>query len=222
MAEIKDKLVERIARRRAEAAAAAAAGAVPASPSAPPAVQPAGVPAAAAAPGVAPVKTFPAESFSPAQMAAIKDLRDAVHLGQNPIEIAKRLTLLVTGRGMQNEIAAAIDKTPVWVSRKMQLLEAPAEIQARIAAGQLSESAYHEERLAALSTRGAGFLRRSRESRGKVSKTAMRNIALLFQDLAGTHGLAPIRIPESVSLSELEHILNTRAGEIRAAVLGSK
>lgn len=235
----KDKLAQRIAQRRAAQAKADGAGlpeavapppaaatdSVPSlAPSAPIPTTPAPSPSALGVLAPAPVKKFPTETFSPAQLAALKDLRDAMHLGENPLALARRLALLANNRGMRSEVAAAIDKTPSWVTKKLLLLEAPKEVQKLIEDGKLAESAYHDDRLSTkASIRGKGAnLRFEREPRGKVSKTAMRNIAQMFQDIAEAHGLAPVRIPDTMSLTDLEYILNTRASEIRAALKDGK
>ena len=212
--EIKDKLEARIARRREEAARAR--GEIPAT-----------VPPVELVAVVAPVaagKNFAPESYSLAQRVAIKDLRDAIALRQNAMTIARKLALLVTNRGMRSQVAAALDRTPSWVTKKLLLLEAPKEIQALIERGELAESAYYDDRVvlvASVKGRGAG-VRLEREPRGKVSKTAMLNIAVIFKELVATYGLAPIRIGDAVSMTALEYILNTRAGEILAAIKAEK
>lgn len=208
-----DKLAERIRIRREEEAAKAKAretvtppqgGAVPVP------AAPAVVPAGAVAPA--------------AQLAAINDLRDAIALKQNAMVIARKLALLVTHRGMRAEVAAALDRTPSWATKKLLLLEAPEEIQTLIERGELAETAYHDDRVVQISSvkgRGAN-LRLEREPRGKVSKTAMRNIALVFKEISATYGLAPIRLGDYVSMTDLEYILNTRAGEMLAAIKAGK
>lgn len=198
MTEIKDKLAERIAKRRAatEGQGRDTAPVVLVTPE---------IPAAT-------------ESDPPSQELglAIERAREAMEAGQNPMAVARLLGEAV-GQGVKNkDLAAALDKSEPWLSKRLGLLSAPVAVQRLIESGELSESEYHNNRKNIKSgiKHSAGALKYQRMPTITINIEAARSLAAILQLLAEKNGVAPIKLTTDASKKELTSILNYRAGEI--------
>lgn len=202
----KDQLARRIALRKQEAEAQAAklAGRAPA-------IQP--------TPALAPVRPVlgsdGTNAVDPAHLAA---LQDALAKGYNSLDVARLLSAALQGGASREDLRKAIDKSKSWLSKKLQLLNAPRDVQKLIESGELSESEYYADQALPSRIKGKGdTLRLQRMSRVTIYSEAARDLAAILQHHAQAQGAAPIKC-DSANLKDLTNILNLRAGEIRRAL----
>lgn len=230
MAEPQDKLAARIAARKAAAEAAKQQGGVAApaepptpSPSTAPVVTPA--PVAPAAPVATPVAGFPSETKTarfPTETTkhgpeVFADILAALAANENSMIVARKLAALIDGGMDRKDLLDNIGKSKGWLSKKLQLLNAPKDVQRLIEAGELSESEYFDNREGvAVGIKGRGeTLRFQRMSRVSIYSEAARDLAAILAHLADQLGAAPVRVADDATLKDLTNILNLRAGEVR-------
>jgi ParB/RepB/Spo0J family partition protein len=137
-----------------------------------------------------------------------------------PLELAEELGALKHDYGLSNnELAELLHLSKGWVSKKLSLLEAPAEVRARIARGELSETEYYNNKAQVMATVEAsargGAKGEVRTPMVSIPMDVAIELAELLRDLATDHGANPISISEKPTKKELIAIMTTRAREIR-------
>ena len=201
--EIRDRLAERIAARRAELAQTR---------------QPLqGVHEANPATSETRVNPIPQLPLNPTLMTKIREAREAIAAGENPIKTAMMLSAILAGGVKRKEVIEGIAKSDAWLSKRLGLLKATKDIQRLIEVGELSEREYYNNRPNISSgIKGRGeLLRYQRMPTITIGIEAARAIASILQELAAQQGAAPIHLNANTNKKDLTGILNLRAGEIR-------
>ncbi len=145
---------------------------------------------------------------------AIEALRNDIAGGcASSMTIARSLGALRSA-GMNNrDIAAALQVSSAWISRRLGLLKAPPQVRLLIESGELSENDYYRHRR---SLAGKANLRRyQRIPTITISFESGRALAELLQYLATRHNASPIRLGVKPSKKEIIEILNHRALDMR-------
>ena len=201
--EIRDKLVEAIAKRRAEHALQEERAA-------------AGLPAETPVSMQAGQKNKP----DPELEKALSEVIRALAAGENPIKTAMMLSAILAGGVKRKEVTERIAKSDAWLSKRLGLLKATKDIQRLIEAGELSEREYYNNRPNISSgIKGRGeLLRYQRMPTVTIGIEAARAIASILQELAAQQGAAPIHLDANTNKKDLTGILNLRAGEIREMI----
>ena len=201
--EIRDRLAERIAARRAELAQTR---------------QPLqGVHEANPATSETRVNPTPQPPLNPTLVTKIREAREAIAAGENPIKIAMMLSAILAGGVKRKEVIERIAKSDAWLSKRLGLLKATKDIQRLIEDGELSEREYYNNRPninQGIKGRGAA-LRYQRMPTITIGIEAARAIASILQELATQQGAAPIHLDANTNKKDLTGILNLRASEIR-------
>lgn len=165
-----------------------------------------------------------------ARICEVPDEEEAIRLLQlsenihrddyEPLDLARELAALKTARGWTlDDLADRLHRSKGWVSKKLSLVEAPAEVQAAIAAGELAETEYFNHKAKVLSQLAE---RKGRPQGGADLRTPMvtipietaRRLAALLQTLAKRHGANPITLDQRPTKKALVAILTTRTPEI--------
>jgi len=158
----------------------------------------------------------------PDDEAAIRLLQFSENIHRDdyePLDLARELAALKTAHGWTlDELADRLHRSKGWVSKKLSLLEAPAAIQAAIAAGELAETAYFNHKAEVLShlaerkgLHGGADLRTPMVT---IPVETARRLAALLQTLAERHGANPITLDHRPTKKALVAILTTRTPEI--------
>ena len=219
--ELKDKLVERIAKRRAEQEAkdrSALGAAAPVAPVEGVKQEPPTIPAQIlqAQPEFLSETTPTTKPKAPPTPEATEAI-NAMASGANSLAVARLLSAAI-GQGMdRKELCEHIDKSAGWLSKKLGLLTAPKEVQRLIEAGELSESDYHDNRQnvkAGIKGRGE-TVQYQKMPTITITIEAAKALASILKHLAEQHGAAPIRLDAKSDKKALTSILNMRAAELR-------
>ncbi|MGA9665080.1 MAG: KorB domain-containing protein [Gallionella sp.] len=216
-----DKLAERIAARRAEAAREEqqAQGVHKANP----ATSDTGVNPAYALPQAQPrpngiKETLVTTTQPPLDQfleAKIREAREAIAAGVNPMKVARLLSGIISLGMAQKDLAAALGVNKSWLSKRLGLLVAPIKVQQLIESGGLSESEYHNKKNVALQIKGrAGMLEYRRMPQVTINIEAARSLVAILQILADRHGATPINLKPDSSKKDITSILTYRAGDI--------
>lgn len=213
----RDKLAERIAVRRAEVALAEqqAQGVHEANPAA----SGTGVNPSYAPPRVNEIKETPATAsqppLDPTLETKIREAREAIAAGVNPMKVARLLSGIISLGMAQKDLAAALGVNKSWLSKRLGLLAAPTKVQQLIESGGLSESEYHNNKNVALQIKGrAGTLEYRRMPQVTINIEAAKSLASILQILADRHGASPIKLEPDASKKDITSILTYRAGDI--------
>lgn len=139
-----------------------------------------------------------------------------------PLEMARELAAIKDEYKWRNrEIAINLGISEGWVSKKLSLLEAPAEVRAKIESGELSETEYYNNKKTVTEkTKGPS------ESTNADVRTPMVSIPLstatavaeLLAALAKKGGANPVELSDKPTKKELIAILNSRVKELRRLV----
>lgn len=218
---IRDRLAERIAARRAEAARAEqqAQGVHEANP----ATSETGANPTYALPQAQPrpneIKKTPVTAshppLDPTLETKIKEVRQAIAAGVNPMKVARLLSGIVSLGMAQKDLAAALGVNKSWLSKRLGLLVAPIKVQQLIESGGLSESEYHNNKNAALQIKGrAGMLEYQRMPQVTINIEAAKSLVAILQILADRHGATPINFKPAGSKKDITSILTYRAGDV--------
>ena len=212
-----DKLAERIAARRAEVALAEqqAQGVQEANP----ATSGTGVNLSYALPSAYEIKETPATASQPQldsnPETKIREARQAIAAGVNPMKVARLLSGIVSLGMAQKDLAAALGVNKSWLSKRLGLLVAPVKVQQLIESGGLSESEYHNNKNVGLQIKGrAGMLEYQRMPQVTINIEAARSLVAILQILADQHGATPINFKPASSKKDITSILTYRAGDI--------
>jgi hypothetical protein len=210
-----DKLVERIAARRAEVARAEqqAQGVHEANP----ATSETGVIPSYAPPNE--IKETPVTAsrplFDSTLETKIREAREAIAAGVNPMKVAGLLSGIISLGMAQKDLATALGVNKSWLSKRLGLLVAPMKVQQLIESGGLSESEYHNNKNVALQIKGsAGMLEYQRMPQVTINIEAARSLVAILQKLAERHGATPINVKPVGSKKDITSILTYRAGDI--------
>jgi hypothetical protein len=212
-----DKLVERIAARRAEVARAEQL--VQGVHEANPATSKTGVNPTYAQPWANEIKETPVTASQPQLDSTletkIREAREAIAAGVNPMKVARLLSGIVSLGMAQKDLAAALGVNKSWLSKRLGLLVAPIKVQQLIESGGLSESEYHNNKNVALQIKGrAGMLEYQRMPTVTINIEAARSLVAILQILADRHGATPINFKPAGSKKDITSILTYRAGDI--------
>ncbi len=138
---------------------------------------------------------------------------DILNRHANPIAGAKSLAALQEAGMSNRDIAAALQVSTSWISKRLGLLKAPPAVRDLIESGELSENDYYRHRR---SLAGKTFLRRyQRVPTITISFETGCVLAELLQFLAKRHNASPIRLDAKPTRKEIIEILNHRASDIR-------
>jgi len=196
-----DKLAERIVARRAQTARAKqlAQGVHEANP-------------ATRETGVNPSSQPP---LDPTLETKIREARQAIAAGVNPMKVARLLSGIVSLGMAQKNLATALGVNKSWLSKRLGLLVAPIKVQQLIESGGLSESEYHNNKNVALQIKSrAGMLEYRRMPTVTINIEAAKSLAAILQILADRHGASPIKLESAVSKKDITSILTYRAADI--------
>ena len=200
--EIRDHVAERVAKRRAEGALRREREA-------------AGLPAAM------PATANPADQKhepepDPELEKALADVIRAIAAGEDPIKIARMLSVILAGGVKRKDVIERIAKSDTWLSRRLGLLKAPRDIQRLIEAGQLSESGYYDNRQnikAGIKGRGES-VRYQRMPTITISIEAARALASILRINAEQHGDSSIKLAPNAGKKDISGLLDSRAGYV--------
>ena len=214
---IRDRLAERIAARRAEAALAEqqAQGVHEANP----ATSGTGVNPSYALPSAYEIKETPATTsrppLDPTLETKIREGREAIVAGVNPMKVARLLSGIVSLGMAQKDLAVALGVNKSWLSKRLGLLVAPIKVQQLIESGGLSESEYHNNKNVGLQIKSrAGMLEYQRMPQVTINIEAAKSLASILQILADRHGATPINFKPASSKKDITSILTYRASDI--------
>lgn len=212
-----DKLAERIAARRAEMARAEQL--VQGVREANPVTSETGVNPTYALPKANEIKEAPVTASQPPLDSTletkIRQAREAIAAGVNPMKVARLLSGIVSLGMAQKDLAAALGVNKSWLSKRLGLLVAPIKVQQLIESGGLSESEYHNNKSVALQIKGrAGMLEYQRMPQVTINIEAARSLVAILQKLADRHGATPINVKPASSKKDITSILTYRAGDI--------
>ena len=212
-----DKLAERIAARRAEVARAKqhAQGVHEANP----ATSETGVIPTYAPPRANEIKETPVTAsqlpVDSTLETKIREARQAIAAGVNPMKVARLLSGIVSQGMAQKDLAAALGVNKSWLSKRLGLLMAPIKVQQLIESGGLSESEYHNNKNVESQIRSrAGALEYQRMPTLTINIEAARSLAAILRILADKHGASPISFGPAASKKDIASILTYRAGDI--------
>lgn len=131
-----------------------------------------------------------------------------------PLELAREMADMKAAYGWKNvTIAQQLHCSEGWVSKKLSLLDAPLEVQERIAAGDLSETEYFNNKtmvVAKVQQVVAGAKLKGADVRTpmlSVSVDTAKDIAKLLQKIATVHGANPVEIGRDAKKKDLLAIL---------------
>jgi len=216
-----DKLAERIAARRAEMARTGHQTGQPVQgvTAAKPATSETGVNPSCAQPRPNEIKETPITasqpSLDPTLETKIREAREAIAAGANPMNVARLLSGIVSLGMAQKDLAAALGVNKSWLSKRLGLLVAPIKVQHLIESGGLSESEYHNNKNVALQIKGrAGMLEYQRMPQVTINIESARSLVVILQILADRHGATPIKLEPDASKKDITSILTYRAGDI--------
>jgi hypothetical protein len=159
---------------------------------------------------------FPLETYFVSQQAAVIEAKSAIAAGENAVQVAYRLSMIVKGGVRQCDLVGALGKSKSWISKRIGLLRAPVAVRRLIEAGKLSECDYYDNRrnvLAGIKKAKEGF-EYQRVQTVCINLEAARLLALMLRDLAERNRAAPIRVSVEVNRRQIESILNTRPLEL--------
>lgn len=195
-----DKLAERIAARRAEKAKSGESAqtdsvAIPAAPE----KHVADIP-------------LPLDSTI---VLKLEEARAAINAAVNPLKVARLLSEIIALGMVQKDLAVALDVSKSWLSKRLSLLAAPAQVQQLIESGGLSEFEYHNNKNASSQIKSrAGTLEYQRMPTITINIEAARSLAAILQMLAEKHSASPITFGSDASKKDITSILTYRASDI--------
>jgi ParB/RepB/Spo0J family partition protein len=155
-----------------------------------------------------------------AEAIRLLQLSENIHRDDyEPLDLARELAALKAAHAWTlDELADRLHRSKGWASKKLSLLEAPVEVQAVIAAGELAETEYFNHKTEVLSQlaerkglRGGADLRTPMVT---IPVETARRLAALLQTLATRHGANPITLDQRPTKKALVAILTTRTSEI--------
>lgn len=139
-----------------------------------------------------------------------------------PLELATELAALKQDYSLtNNDLADMLKLSKGWISKKLSLLEAPAEIRELIANGELSETEFYNNKAQVLAKVNTGATRKKpqgadvRTPMVSIPMDAALELAALLQVLAVQKAANPIELSGKPTKKELVAILTSRASEIR-------
>jgi hypothetical protein len=146
----------------------------------------------------------------------IERAKQEISLGSNPIAIARILDEIAGTGVKKKEIAAALDKSESWVSKRLGLLKAPIAVQRLIESGELAESEYYDNRQKTLSgiKNAAGALKYQRVPTVEITTDAARALASILCLLAERNSFTSIKLEPDANKHKIGSILNVWASEI--------
>ncbi len=145
----------------------------------------------------------------------IRQAREAIAAAVNPMKVARLLSEIVALGVAQKDLAFALDVSKSWLSKRLSLLAAPAQVQQLIEAGGLSESEYHNNKNASSQIQSrAGTLEYKRMPTITINIEAARSLVAILQTLADRHDASPIIFESDASKKDITSILSYRASEI--------
>jgi len=143
------------------------------------------------------------------------EARAAITAAVNPLKVARLLSEIVALGMVQKNLAAALGVSKSWLSKRLSLLAAPAQVQQLIESGGLSESEYHNNKNASSQIKSrAGTLEYQRMPTITINIEAARSLAAILQTLAEKHSGSPISFGSGASKKDITSILTYRAGDI--------
>lgn len=157
----------------------------------------------------------------------LSQLSENIHRhGYKPFELAEEFASLMEDNGWdQDELAAKVNVSKSWVSKRLSLLKAPPEIQAAIRSGELAETDYYNNK-DAVKAEVATKRQKPDGSEGGEAKATPKTVALpwsnavelaeLVVTLAERAGLRDVALSPEPTKKELVALLG-RVGDVRGA-----
>jgi ParB/RepB/Spo0J family partition protein len=162
-----------------------------------------------------------------------RDIKDAVslrlsQLSENihraeyePLDLAEEFSFLMDqNKWTQTDLAKKVGVTQSWVSKKLSLLEAPEDVQAKIRSGEIAETDYYNNKETVKATVATGKEKADPKATPKTVAVPLElaiEIAEIFKIIGSKHGLNDLEIPPEPSKKELQAIM-ARASEIKGVM----
>lgn len=135
-----------------------------------------------------------------------------------PLDLAREIATLKEAYGWTNRaIAERLAVHESWISKKLSLLDAPEEVRARIAAGELSETEYYNNKSAAVEKAKRPASEKSDDVRTpmvSITLSTATTLAELLKVLAEKHGGNPVSLGAKPTKKEVIAVLTTRAKDL--------
>jgi ParB/RepB/Spo0J family partition protein len=163
-----------------------------------------------------------------------RDIKDAVslrlsQLSENihraeyePLDLAEEFSFLMDqNKWTQTDLAKKVGVTQSWVSKKLSLLEAPEDVQAKIRSGEIAETDYYNNKETVKATVATGKEKSETKPAAPKSVSVPMDLAIeiaeIFKIIGSKHGLNDLEISPEPSKKELQAIM-ARASEIKGVM----